>query len=361
MPRRLNAGCITCKSRHLRCDERLPTCANYLKSLRPCQYLDPLVPSTKPDRCLMLRTFVDSASMIMDPTDDHRIFGTIGAQLALSHEPLLYSICAIIALQRHMPDAQEYYDLSISLLSPYLAHQVADWVLMSTVILRVYQEMSQMESPLHLLGSIALLTSTQGTSRIRKACFFGVLRQDISTSLRTRSRLRFETSQLIRVHDEICDSPVSDAERADEMTYLLTLTMTHDFPRPEIKSLLDSWVRDLPVSFEAIYKASNEWGRIQYLHSWHAIALGQWHCAMALSSDSGELSQFHAQRILRIAMYDSHHGVQVHLGSMFGLCFEILGRDYEGRIRETAEMISKTCGFPISWAEQSREVNDQSR
>ena len=36
-PRRVRTGCLTCRERHLKCDEAVPTCLNCKKSNRPCK------------------------------------------------------------------------------------------------------------------------------------------------------------------------------------------------------------------------------------------------------------------------------------------------------------------------------------
>lgn len=36
-PRRVRTGCLTCRNRHLKCDEALPTCLNCQKSNRKCE------------------------------------------------------------------------------------------------------------------------------------------------------------------------------------------------------------------------------------------------------------------------------------------------------------------------------------
>ena len=36
-PKRVRTGCLTCRERHLKCDEGLPDCSNCLKSSRPCK------------------------------------------------------------------------------------------------------------------------------------------------------------------------------------------------------------------------------------------------------------------------------------------------------------------------------------
>lgn len=35
-PKRVRTGCLTCRDRHLKCDEGFPTCQNCIKSNRPC-------------------------------------------------------------------------------------------------------------------------------------------------------------------------------------------------------------------------------------------------------------------------------------------------------------------------------------
>lgn len=36
-PKRVRTGCLTCRERHLKCDEGLPICLNCKKSNRPCK------------------------------------------------------------------------------------------------------------------------------------------------------------------------------------------------------------------------------------------------------------------------------------------------------------------------------------
>src|ERR1700738_2643044 len=79
-PKRVRTGCLTCRERHLKCDEGLPNCKNCRKSNRQCK---------RGVRLSFIDTTVKSPPVI-PPTTDWKGPYTSGLQLYLliSHSTL---------------------------------------------------------------------------------------------------------------------------------------------------------------------------------------------------------------------------------------------------------------------------------
>lgn len=116
-PKRVRTGCLTCRERHLKCDEGLPDCVNCRKSSRPCKrgvrlnFIDtqvkspPVTPSTQDWEI----SFLDESREI---ASEYK--GGLGRYAALKQDPG----------EGEIVKEEAQFDFSTSMVeTPVLAHQ----------------------------------------------------------------------------------------------------------------------------------------------------------------------------------------------------------------------------------------------
>lgn len=116
-PKRVRTGCLTCRERHLKCDEGLPNCVNCRKSSRPCKrgvrlnFIDTQVktPPITPPTLEWEISFLDESREI---ASEYR--GGLGRYAALKQEPG----------ESEVVKEEAQFDFSTSMIeTPVLAHQ----------------------------------------------------------------------------------------------------------------------------------------------------------------------------------------------------------------------------------------------
>lgn len=116
-PKRVRTGCLTCRERHLKCDEGLPDCLNCRKSSRPCKrgvrlnFIDTQVktPPVTPSSQEWEISFHDESREI---ASEYR--GGLGRYAALKQE----------IVENEVVKEEAQFDFSTSIIeTPVLAHQ----------------------------------------------------------------------------------------------------------------------------------------------------------------------------------------------------------------------------------------------
>ncbi|KAI0599456.1 hypothetical protein F4775DRAFT_127590 [Biscogniauxia sp. FL1348] len=179
----------------------LPTSATELGGLsRP--ELQPPLTSRKEAQYFM--HYIQNLSSWVDTNDLDNHFRTEVPRRAL-HLPLLaYSILAFssrhlsFCLKKEDPNCTKYYSSAIQLLIPMLDDAITahtEDTLAAIVLLRLYEEMTDVDSATHLSGSSLLLNSISDLATgggLGEAASWIVLRQDIYVSLKTSKPLSIQ-------------------------------------------------------------------------------------------------------------------------------------------------------------------------
>jgi hypothetical protein len=295
----------------------------------------------------------------MDFADDQRTFACHVAQAALSSDPILFAICAMVLFRRTRielklepsEDAHELYMAAIKGLAPILAQDIAT-ALFCTTILRVYQEYqgrSELEKPLHLAGAVALLQKDRTQLGATDAAVFAILRQDLCSALAHGKALSFPWQN----HSFMRSSRQSDSSLANQMSLLLAhrIAAQSESAAASVDAQILTWRRHLPISFKPIECWKSDYGMIIYLQPWHAAAMATFHCALLLSKPD----EAHALHILRTALYSNDLGVQVHLCGMISLCKTHLTSQHHPFVDQVVTVLEHATGFSVQMAQVGSE------
>lgn len=304
----------------------------------------------------------------MDIADSTYTFSHTVTKLLPTNQEIQHSIYALAALheaqfeKQHMLDrARGYYNHAIGDLYESIAAKKEPLVTLAcTIILRVYQEMStdfQAMETLHLAGAIAILRHKRATSSIWRMSFWAALRQDLCAALKTGQRLRHDMIEIAQeMAMDINAADVDDTALTNEMTRLLAYTIdtvNGVVSKDAIQNLQDkieSWYNGLPISFACILDDGEMHGRLSYLEPWHTLGAASYHFATALllANDRNGLRTFHCLRTVRAARFERHIGVRVHLLAMFDLCHQMIDSHHKDFVIETAAIVSRHAGFPMT-------------
>lgn len=221
---RKKTGCLVCRARHTKCDEKLPACSACARSGLRCERSGPIVfephrsnkkqvpeaigskatvralevaGSSSSVDAYLLRRFQDGIATWIDLFDHHCRYQRL-LMRHVSHSELLRSaICALAARQlalqqessRWNREASEYYSVALRLQSEAMeAAPMSELLLPATLLLASYELMllPGHDYSQHLLGAKAIVEAQFGSlqpNQLWVAAYWHFFRHDVSVAL----------------------------------------------------------------------------------------------------------------------------------------------------------------------------------
>ncbi|KAI9689580.1 MAG: hypothetical protein M1822_010232 [Bathelium mastoideum] len=230
-----------------------------------------ILPIKNQDEAKYLLYFTNHLSTWLDVCDSGRHFGTEIPRRAMHSPLLLQAIFAWASLHMFSMKciaedvASEYYDKALQLLIPILNEPrfaLTDEVLATIVILRSYEEYSEIDSGTHLLGSSQLLTSLSHlstTSHLHKAASWVMLRQDLYFALVHGQPLTMPLYNYVT--DMISEQDGNDDAWANRAVVLFAQVLSYCFGEDgqsdeawnSLTQSIDDWFYLKPSSFNPLW------------------------------------------------------------------------------------------------------------
>ncbi|KAI6747635.1 hypothetical protein HG530_015743 [Fusarium avenaceum] len=404
-------GCMTCRERHVKCDETRPECGQDLTSPPTALSISDLSqhesPNQHSDASLMnaLRTaptvpvpvlprqeayyvhhFSTHLARWLDCNDASRQFTLNVTVLANSSLILRYAVISYAA--RHLGDgntADEFQDKCIELLIPLLSTEGIvndEAILCAMVILRVCEQLSVTvigsDQERHLAGLSALLKTSQGRQvdpsipTLSQAAFWVYVRQCLYNACINQQppNLDFElvlippphvsSGQAVDIKSEtawantmtwICATVVDFCFRGSVL-YLESSTRVQRWY--ELSEAVENWNEAKPSTFDPMWsggksKESGPFPEIWFTADWHVMSFGFYHLAKMLLMTYRPSPRFAIRNIQR-AIPASEETVMEHARALCGAWGSLMvDKDEQAGLVDMLQNLEASHAWPTAW------------